>query len=85
MRIHTFCKRVEQKQIVTVGMFNAQEIRELERLGYRRTHIEEITLDKKPGAENKNGIPVHGKRRKPDANTRKRTDIRGGRRASSTR
>ena len=85
MRIHTFSKKADQKRIVTVGMFNAQEIRELERNGYRRIHVEEITLDKKPAAENKNGIPVHGRRGKTNGIPRKRTDIRGVGRTSGAR
>ncbi len=74
MRIHTFIKRCDRQQIVAYGVFNAAEIRELERQGYRRTHVEEVQLPMKRVAENKNGIPMQQKRGK--AHETKRDTVR---------
>ena len=89
MLIHTFAKRVDRQRIVTSGMFNAQEIKELERLGYRQVRIEKVnifTTDKlaTEAATNKNGIPVQGERKKRHDHE-KRNTIRGIGRASRTR
>ncbi|WP_133079783.1 hypothetical protein [Tetzosporium hominis] len=89
MLIHTFAKRVDRERIVTSGMFNAQEIKELERLGYRQVRIEKVnifTTDKlaTEAATNKNGIPVQGERKKRHDHE-KRNPIRGIGRASRTR
>lgn len=89
MLIHTFAKRVDRQRIVTSGMFNAQEIKELERLGYRQVHIEKadiFTTDKQSieAATNKNGIPVQGERKKRHDHE-KRNSVRGNGRASRAR
>lgn len=89
MLIHTFAKRVDRERIVTSGMFNAQEIKELERLGYRQVHIEKVdffTTDKPltEAAKNKNGIAVQGERRKQH-DRQKRNPVRGTGRASRAR
>lgn len=86
MLIHTFAKRVDRQRIVTSGMFNAQEIKELERLGYHQVHIEKadiFTTDKlaTEAATNKNGIPVQGERKKRHDHE-KRNSVRSSRRAS---
>lgn len=83
MRIHTFIKRCDRQQIVAYGVFNAAEIRELERQGYRRTHVEEVQLPLKQAPDNKHGIPVQQKRSR--THEKKRDTVRGGRRASRTR
>ncbi len=62
MRIHTFIKRCERQQIVAYGVFNAAEIRDLERQGYRLQKYEDMKLPSKQTPENKNGIPVQGQR-----------------------
>lgn len=84
MRIHTFAKRIDKQQIFTTGMFNAQEIKELERLGYRRVHVEKIDMRDPVTPENKNGIPVQGKRRKSHDHE-KRDTFRGAGRTSRAR
>lgn len=89
MLIHTFAKRVDRERIVTSGMFNPQEIKELERLGYRQVHIEKVnifTADKPSieAATNKNGIPVQGERKKRHDHE-ERNSVRSSRRTSRAR
>lgn len=84
MRIHTFAKRIEQQRIVATGMFDSQEIRELERLGYKRVHIEQIEIRDPVAATNKNGIPVQGERKKRHDHE-KRNSVRGIGRTSRAR
>ncbi len=89
MLIHTFAKRVDRQRIVTSGMFNAQEIKELERLGYRQVRIEKVnifTTDKlaTEAATNKNGIPVQGERKKRHDHE-KRNPVRGTGRTNRAR
>lgn len=77
MRIHTFTKRCERQQIVAYGVFNAAEIRELERQGYRRTHVEEVHLPLKQAPDNKHGIPVQQKRSRTHEKKRDTVRSRG--------